>query len=77
MQRTSFLSDYCETLENPSFGQVTYNRNATDQGYSTDTRATYSCNNLYEQTGGSDSRQCNIYGQWSGSAAICTLSKYK
>ena len=70
------LSDYCETLQNPSNGQATYDRNPIDQGYSTDTTATYSCNSGYEQTGGSNSRQCNIYGQWPGSAAICTPSKY-
>ena len=69
------LSDYCETLQNPSNGQVTYDRNPIDQGYPFYTKATYSCNNGYELNGGSSPRECETYGNWFGTAPQCTQSK--
>ena len=69
--KTPFLSDYCETLENPPNGYVTYDRDAIDPEYGTNTKATYSCNRGYRLKDGPNSRDCTNRGLWSGTASVC------
>ena len=62
-------------MSTPNGGSVTYNTELRAERYSYGTVLTYSCNNGYYKSTGSNQRTCQTTGQWDGSPALCKKGK--
>jgi len=59
----------CTDLSTPSNGEITCSFGSMGVGYKGDT-CSFTCNTGYELTG-SDTRNCQSDGSWSGSETMC------
>ena len=66
----------CEAVSALSNGLVTYNIPNIEGRYSYGTVVTYSCNNGYYISTGSNQRTCQSTSQWNGSPAVCQRGKW-